>query len=333
MVSGFDSNESKNKKNKKITFAKDKKQVILALISLSIFIVFAFYTKYRMNNLYKADEPKEEIRREMLSPQEEGTEETLPETDLAQEDLAQENLTREELDQENELPQENDLSQEQDPLLAEQRNEDSLLIQQPNLEEQSNNIMDSDEEIAINAMQKPENNQSTPDIEIIPKKQESTNLFQKDKKKTVKITVEDNKSKDNPFLPPKIQSITNTVQENDYSFLLPPPKILPENTEASRIMQTTISGILYDKYNPSAIINIEGVDYLVKRGDVINNYKILAIDTSKVIVQFGKNIYKAGVGQLLSKTNLQYNTVVNLNKRFGGNNVEIKVKRNTRMYE
>ncbi len=82
-----------------------------------------------------------------------------------------------------------------------------------------------------------------------------------------------------------------------------------------------------DKYSPSAIINIEGSDYLVKRGDIINHYKVLYIGKNDVIVQLGKNIYKAGVGELLSPTDLNYNTIANLNKKFGGNNVQISVKK------
>ena len=34
-------------------------------------------------------------------------------------------------------------------------------------------------------------------------------------------------------------------------------------------MDTVVSGILYDKFSPSAILNIEGNDYLVKKGDVV----------------------------------------------------------------
>ena len=49
---------------------------------------------------------------------------------------------------------------------------------------------------------------------------------------------------------------------------------------------------------------MEGTDYLVRTGDVINNYKILAIYKDNVAVQLGDNIYKAGVGELLALNKL-----------------------------
>lgn len=113
-------------------------------------------------------------------------------------------------------------------------------------------------------------------------------------------------------------------------YLTPPPSLLTSSSEVGRVMTTTVSGILYDKYSPSAILNIEGADYLVKKGDIINSYKVLYIGKTQVIVQLGRNIYKAGVGQLLSLTDLNFNTIANLNRKFGGNSVSIKPKAKTK---
>lgn len=144
----------------------------------------------------------------------------------------------------------------------------------------------------------------------------------KQRGKQVLISV-GNSGRSNPFLP---------AGENFAASSLPmlslpaPPETLSSNSEASKVMTTTISGILYDKYSPSAIINIEGADYLVKVGDIINHYRILSIGKTQVIVQLGKNTYQAGVGELLSRTNLNYNTIANLNKKFGGNNSNVSIK-------
>ena len=91
---------------------------------------------------------------------------------------------------------------------------------------------------------------------------------------------------------------------------------------AQKIVTTKVSGIMYDKSNPSAILNIEGADYLVRSGDVINGYKVLSIGKNHVTVQKGSNVYKAGVGQLVTEgqTDVTYNQVANLNKKFGGGN-------------
>lgn len=154
------------------------------------------------------------------------------------------------------------------------------------------------------------------DVEIIPKK-----TLAKKNEKMVLITVT-NTGRSDPFSP-----VGENLLPASYSYLLPPPENLPANSDASKVITTTISGILYDKYSPSAIINIEGSDYLVKRGDVINNYKILSISKTQVIVRLGKNVYQAGVGELLSQTDLNYNNIANLNKKFGGNDVSINVKK------
>lgn len=112
--------------------------------------------------------------------------------------------------------------------------------------------------------------------------------------------------------------------------LIAPPEALPEDSDAQKVMGTTISGILYDNYSPSAIINISDTDYLVKKGDVVNNYKILSITRNQVVVQLGKNVYKAGVGEILAKGEMNYNTVSNLNKKFGGSpEILINVKKQT----
>jgi len=134
-----------------------------------------------------------------------------------------------------------------------------------------------------------------------------------------------NSGRSNPFLP----AGENFVPSSLPSLNLPaPPETVPTNSDASKVMTTTISGILYDRYSPSAIINIEGADYLVKIGDVINHYKILAIGKTQVIVQLGRNVYQAGVGELLAQTSLNQNNIANLNKKFGGNsNVSVNVRK------
>lgn len=100
--------------------------------------------------------------------------------------------------------------------------------------------------------------------------------------------------------------------------LVEPPSGANADSDASRVLTTTVSGIMYDSTSPSAILNIEGSDFLVRSGDVINGYKVLAISPSVVTVQLGANVYKAGVGQLLATDGIQYNTISNLDKKFGG---------------
>ena len=65
-------------------------------------------------------------------------------------------------------------------------------------------------------------------------------------------------------------------------------------------------------------MNIEGNDYLVKKGDVVNNYKVVNIMQDSVTVKLGNNTYKACIGEILTEGSLTHNDVSNLNKKFGG---------------
>lgn len=123
--------------------------------------------------------------------------------------------------------------------------------------------------------------------------------------------------KANPFVP--YRDLSGMTNSDVAGFeLIEPPESLNGTSEAARVMDTVVSGILFDKYSPSAILNIEGNDYLVKKGDVINSYKVLAIAQDSVTVQLGNNTYKAGIGELLVGGTLNENVVPNLNNKFGG---------------
>ena len=75
---------------------------------------------------------------------------------------------------------------------------------------------------------------------------------------------------------------------------------------------------MYDRLNPSAILNISGSDYLVRTGDVINSCKVLSIGRDQVTVQNGANVYKAGVGEMFTGDGVNFNTISNLESKFGG---------------
>lgn len=136
--------------------------------------------------------------------------------------------------------------------------------------------------------------------------------------KMVNLAIEDY-GRPNPFLPPSeaIEMARAASSALPYE-LIDPPQDATADSDASRIINTKVSGILYDDHNPAAILNMDGTDYLVRTGDVINNYKVLAIYKTNVAVQLGDNIYKAGVGELLAENKINHNVVPNLERRFGG---------------
>lgn len=138
--------------------------------------------------------------------------------------------------------------------------------------------------------------------------------------KMVAVSME-NVGRANPFVPASelvIKRVSKTDELPKFD-LIEPPTGSDTDSDAAKVVTTKISGIMFDKYNPSAIINIENTDYLVRSGDVINGYKILAISPQTVTVQLGSNVYKAGVGELVSKDEgLVHNNVPNLANKFGG---------------
>ena len=109
-----------------------------------------------------------------------------------------------------------------------------------------------------------------------------------------------------------------------YSFNLPtPPTSLADaNSDAAKITRTKVVGIMYNKTSPSAIINVDSRDYLVRQGDQIigQEYKVLQINPSWITVGLGPNIYSASIGELFSRDQLDssQNDVYNLRNRFGG---------------
>ena len=127
----------------------------------------------------------------------------------------------------------------------------------------------------------------------------------------------------------QIKKLKNVViREPDdispYSFNLPvpPTSLAPENAAAARITRTKVVGIMYNQTSPSAIINVDNKDYLVRQGDKIlgQEYKVMQINPSWITVGLGSNIYSASIGELFSKDDLDKtrNDLYNLRNRFGG---------------
>ncbi|MCQ2753433.1 MAG: hypothetical protein MJ231_00105 [bacterium] len=132
------------------------------------------------------------------------------------------------------------------------------------------------------------------------------------------ISIPSGMVKANPFVPYRNVNASHEVLDVPSINLIEPPETVSESSEAARIMDTIVSGILYDKYSPSAILNIEGTDYLVKKGDVVNNYKVVNIAQDSVTVKLGNNVYKAGIGEILTDGAMNRNDVANLGNKFGG---------------
>lgn len=136
------------------------------------------------------------------------------------------------------------------------------------------------------------------------------------------VPVEDNKvslnirtgGRSNPFKPYTERSLTGGGSFD----LVEPPEYIPDEPVAEDLMQTTVSGILYNAQKSSAIINVDGTDQLVNKGDKIAGFQIVNITKNKVYVKKGTNTIAAGVGESIEEPALTYNSVYNLPKKFGG---------------
>ncbi len=137
----------------------------------------------------------------------------------------------------------------------------------------------------------------------------------KDNNSMVAMSVED-MGRSDPFLPESEKIVVKPKPKN--FDLLPPPESIVVDSTATDVIGTKVSGIMFDSINPSAILNISGSDYLVRSGDIINGYKVLSIGRDNVTVQSGSNVYKAGVGELFTGEGINFNTISNLETKFGG---------------
>ncbi len=119
-----------------------------------------------------------------------------------------------------------------------------------------------------------------------------------------------------------------TIREQDdispYKFNLPvpPTSLASAESAAAKITRTKVVGIMYNKTSPSAIINVDDKDYLVRTGDKIigQEYKVVQINPNWITVSLGSNVYSASIGELFERDSFDksQNDLYNLKNRFGG---------------
>ena len=77
----------------------------------------------------------------------------------------------------------------------------------------------------------------------------------------------------------------------------PPEEYGAKDNEAVKMLSISVSGIMYDDVKPSAIITYDNNDYFVQRGDKLNDYRVIDIGKNFVLISYGRNTYKANVGE------------------------------------
>ena len=127
----------------------------------------------------------------------------------------------------------------------------------------------------------------------------------------------------NPFKPTDVDTtkVRGTIA-NDTGFeIVEPPVSSVADENLTKLLQTQISGILYDEESPSAIVNLNGIDQFVKVGDNVGGYLIEGISRNQVQISYQNNTYVASVGELFTRGVLENRqAVVNLENKFAGRN-------------
>jgi hypothetical protein len=108
----------------------------------------------------------------------------------------------------------------------------------------------------------------------------------------------------NPFEPYRGKRgirIRSEKKNNQFDDIPEPPLYSGEvSKDIETLMASTINGILYDPYDRSvAIVNINGTEYMVHKGDLVHGMLIKDISEKAVTLQYGNNTYTMRVGDII----------------------------------
>lgn len=108
-----------------------------------------------------------------------------------------------------------------------------------------------------------------------------------------------NFGRSNPFKPFQRKSITVADNYDMPKLDIPQPPSYAPDESITALLNIKVNGILYDKTKSSAIININGSDYLVHKGDFLFDFHVKDITQDKVAVKYKGNVYLAGIGEII----------------------------------
>ena len=92
-------------------------------------------------------------------------------------------------------------------------------------------------------------------------------------------------------------NLSRSFQYDKVGIPTPPPKMGVQDDETVKMLTIAVSGIMYDDVKPSAIISLDDNDYFVQKGDKLDDYKVIDIGRNYVTIAYGKNLYKANIGE------------------------------------
>ena len=186
----------------------------------------------------------------------------------------------------------NQVSQRELPARPSVQQEMNDLTQEELAQRQANEI----EQENIPVVNEEEVNEVKPQEEV--DKETKKEEEKKEKKQVVNVIPT---GRSNPFMPTSkyaTTSIPETSIAYDNSGIPKPPEAYGEKEEETlQLMSIIVSGIMYDDVKPSAIITYDNNDYFVQKGDKLDNYKIVDITKTCVMIALGNNVYRANIGE------------------------------------
>lgn len=151
---------------------------------------------------------------------------------------------------------------------------------------------------------------------------DDASLYAADNEKVVEVK-KSNVGRSDPFKP---MDTIGDISSGNMSLILgkgaeelpiPPGESISSSPDKDTV-EIKINGILYDLNRSSAILNIDGNDYVVREGDKIFNLRVKTITPDKVFITYGRNVYKKGVGEGFSG-NLNSSPIDGFDSMFAGN--------------
>ncbi len=122
-----------------------------------------------------------------------------------------------------------------------------------------------------------------------------------------------------PYSPARVIKSNKDVFAPDDIPLPPEYKGADEiSHQASILLNSKVNGILYDPSGRSvAIVNLNGFEYMLHKGDIVENIEVNAISKNSVTLKYGNNSYTVSVGEVIEGSIAQ-NTVQRSQNAFGG---------------
>jgi hypothetical protein len=141
---------------------------------------------------------------------------------------------------------------------------------------------------------------------------EKSDMFEK----KVVVSIE-NYGRLDPFVPYSEKSLVMSSVPV-FSDIPLPPSVSEADNSVKDLVQAKVAGILYDRYRPTAILNVFGEDHLVKKGEMISDFYIQDIQKDYVVVKSGYNVYKTAIGGIINGATIVESTGNTLGGKFAG---------------